>query len=59
MTIFHDRPSWLAGPIVAQSYFASVKGVPDVVRQRCSHTLWHGELSPAANVREKILAANR
>jgi len=59
MATFHDRPSWLAGPIVAQPHFTSVKGAPDVVLQRCAHALWHGEVVPVATVRDEILAANR
>jgi P-type Ca2+ transporter type 2C len=59
MATFHDRPGWLAGPIVAQPHFTSVKGAPDVVLQRCAHALWHGEVVPVATVRDEILAANR
>jgi P-type Ca2+ transporter type 2C len=39
MATFHDRPGWLAGPVVAQPHFTSVKGAPDVVLQRCAHAL--------------------
>ena len=59
MATFHDRPAWLAGPIVAQPHFMSVKGAPDVVLQRCAYALWHGEIVPVATVRDEILAANR
>ena len=59
MATFHDRPAWLAGPIVQQPHFTSVKGAPDVVLQRCVHALWHGEIVPVATVRDEILAANR
>jgi len=59
MATFHDRPGWLSGPVVRQSHFTSVKGAPDVVLQRCTHALWHGQVVPAAAVREEILAANR
>ena len=59
MATFHDCPEWLAGGIIKQPHFASVKGAPDVVLQRCSHALWHGEVVPVATVREEILAANR
>ena len=31
MATFHDRPDWLAGPIVAQPHLVAVKGAPDVV----------------------------
>jgi P-type Ca2+ transporter type 2C len=59
MATFHDRPGWLSGPVVQRPHFTSVKGAPDVVLQRCARALWHGELVPAATVREEILAANR
>src|SRR6516165_10232044 len=59
MATFHDRPDWLAGGVLIQPHFASVKGAPDVVLQRCAYTLWHGEIVPAATVRDEILAANR
>jgi P-type Ca2+ transporter type 2C len=59
MATFHDRPEWLSGPIVQQPHFESVKGAPDVVLQRCSQALWHGQVVPVATVREEILAANR
>jgi Ca2+-transporting ATPase len=59
MATFHDRPSWLSGPVVRQPHFTSVKGAPDVVLQRCSRALWHGEVVPVATVRDEILAANR
>jgi len=59
MATFHDRPGWLAGPIVQKPHFTSVKGAPDVVLQHCAHALWHGEVVPVATVRKEILAANR
>jgi P-type Ca2+ transporter type 2C len=59
MATFHDRPTWLSGPVVQRPHFESVKGAPDVVLQRCSHALWHGEVVPVAAAREEILAANR
>ncbi|MGY1702169.1 cation-translocating P-type ATPase [Geodermatophilus sp. SYSU D00766] len=59
MATFHDRPEALAGGILTQPHFASVKGAPDVVLQRCATALWHGEVVPVAAVREEILAANR
>jgi Ca2+-transporting ATPase len=58
MATFHDRPSWLSGPIVQKPHFMTVKGAPDVVLQRCSHALWQGEIVPIATVRDEILAAN-
>ena len=59
MATFHDRPDWLAGGILRQPHFTSVKGAPDVVIQRCAYALWHGDLVPVATVRDEILAANR
>ncbi|HEU5386859.1 MAG TPA: cation-transporting P-type ATPase [Streptosporangiaceae bacterium] len=59
MATFHDRPDWLSGPIVRQPHVMCVKGAPDVVLQRCSSALWHGEVVPVETVREEILAANR
>src|SRR5690348_14400843 len=59
MATFHDRPDWLTGPIVRQPHVMCVKGAPDVVLQRCSSALWHGEIVPVETVREEILAANR
>jgi Ca2+-transporting ATPase len=59
MATFHDRPDWLAGPVVGQPHFAAVKGAPDVVLQRCDRAFWHGEVVAAARVRGEILAANR
>src|SRR5271165_4985024 len=35
MATFHDRPDWLAGPIVAQPHLVTVKGAPDVVLDHC------------------------
>jgi P-type Ca2+ transporter type 2C len=59
MATFHDRPEWLAGGVVTQPHFESVKGAPDVVLQRCGYALWHGTVVPVATVRDEILAANR
>ncbi len=59
MATFHDRPDWLAGGILTQPHFTSVKGAPDVVLQRCGYALWHGDLVPVATVRDEILAGNR
>ena len=59
MATFHDRPDWLAGGMLRQPHFAAVKGAPDVVVERCSHALWHGEQVPIGTVRDEILAANR
>ena len=59
MATFHDCPDWLAGGILQQPHFESVKGAPDVVVQRCGRALWHGQQVPMSTVREEILAANR
>ena len=59
MATFHDRPDWLTGGVLREAHFATVKGAPDVVIDRCSLALWHGEEVPIATVREEILAANR
>src|SRR5262252_7199720 len=59
MATFHDRPEWLSGPIVQRPHFATVKGAPDVVLQRCTTALWQGEIVPITAVREEIVAANR
>src|SRR5215471_17474715 len=59
MATFHDRPEWLAGGVLRQLHFESVKGAPDVVLERCGYALWHGDIVPAATVRDEILAANR
>jgi Ca2+-transporting ATPase len=42
-----------------EPHFATVKGAPDVLLQRCSRALWHGEQVPIDAVRDDILAANR
>ena len=59
MATFHDVPASLAGGIIQQPHFTSVKGAPDVVLERCGYALWHGEVVPVAGVRDEILAANR
>jgi P-type Ca2+ transporter type 2C len=59
MATFHDRPDSLAGGILRQPHFATVKGAPDVVIDRCSQALWHGEIVPVGTVREELLTANR
>jgi P-type Ca2+ transporter type 2C len=59
MATFHDRPEWLSGPVVQRPHFTSVKGAPDVVLQRCTQALWHGQVVRVGTVREEILAANR
>jgi len=59
MATFHDRPATLSGGMLHEPHFATVKGAPDVLLQRCGRALWHGEQVPIGTVREEILAANR
>jgi P-type Ca2+ transporter type 2C len=59
MATFHDTPDWLAGGIIQQPHFVTVKGAPDVVVEHCGQALWHGQQVPIGTVRDEILAANR
>ena len=59
MATFHDRPDWIAGGVLREPHFISVKGAPDVVIDRCATVLWHGEQVPIGQVRDKLLDANR
>ena len=59
MATFHDRPDSFSGSLLNEPHFASVKGAPDVVIDRCTTALWHGERIPMGQVREEILGANR
>jgi Ca2+-transporting ATPase len=59
MATYHDRPDWLSGGILHEPHLATVKGAPDVVLERCSQALWHGQQVPIGSVREEILTANR
>ena len=59
MATFHDRPDWLAGGMLNEAHFMTVKGAPDVVVGLCSHALWHGEQVPIDEVRKEILDANQ
>ena len=59
MATFHDRPpGWSAG-ISDVPHYASVKGGPDVVIDRCTSALWQGEIVPLEQVRDDLLAANQ
>src|SRR5215472_4762524 len=58
MATYHDRPASLTGGMLHEPHFATVKGAPDVLLQRCSRALWHGEQVPIGTVRDEILAAN-
>jgi Ca2+-transporting ATPase len=59
MATFHDRSASLAGGMLHEPHFATVKGAPDVLLQRCGRALWHGEQVPIGTVHDEILAANR
>ena len=59
MATFHDRPDWMTGGVLHAAHFMTVKGAPDIVIDRCSHALWHGEEAPIADVRAELLAANQ
>jgi Ca2+-transporting ATPase len=45
--------------LLTDPHFMTVKGAPDVVIDRCSHALWHGELAPMDRVRQELLDANQ
>jgi P-type Ca2+ transporter type 2C len=59
MATFHDRHPDLSGSVVHKDHFISVKGGPDVVLDRCSGALRHGEIVPIGEQRDEILEANR
>jgi Ca2+-transporting ATPase len=58
MATFHDRPDWLSAGVLRAPHFLTAKGAPDVIVDRCSHALWHGEQTPIADARAELLAAN-
>src|ERR1700759_2740790 len=58
MATFHDRPDWLAGPLIPQTHVSCVKGAPDVVLERCTSALWLGDKVAIDTVRDEIVAAN-
>jgi Ca2+-transporting ATPase len=51
MATFHDRPSHMDLRLLTEPHFMSVKGAPDVVIDRCSEALWHGEVVPMDRVK--------
>src|SRR5215468_8291596 len=59
MATFHDLPASLSAGMLHEPHFATAKGAPDVLLQRCGKALWHGEQVPIGTVRDEILAANR
>ncbi|MAT04216.1 MAG: metal-transporting ATPase [Acidimicrobiaceae bacterium] len=59
MATFHDRPAHLSFKIIDDPHFMTVKGAPDVVLDRCSKALWHGEVVPMDQVRQDLLDANQ
>jgi Ca2+-transporting ATPase len=59
MATFHDRPAHLERPLLNEPHFMTVKGAPDVVIDRCSLALWHGEAVPMDQVRQELLEANQ
>jgi Ca2+-transporting ATPase len=58
MATVHERPDWLAGPLLSGSHVMAVKGAPDVVLDRCREATWHGQELPIDDVRSEVLAAN-
>ena len=59
MATFHDRPAHMERPLLTEPHFTTVKGAPDVVIDRCSQALWHGEVVPIDQVRQELLDANQ
>ncbi len=59
MATLHDRPDWLSAGVLHEPHFMTVKGAPDVVIDRCSHALWHGDRVPMSDVRDDLVAANQ
>jgi Ca2+-transporting ATPase len=58
MATIHDRPDWLAGPLLSGPHVMAVKGAPDVVLDHCRRATWHGGEVPIDEVRDELLAAN-
>ncbi len=59
MATFHDRPAHLDLKLLTEPHFMTVKGAPDVVIDRCSQAVWHGEVVPMEQVRQDLLDANQ
>jgi Ca2+-transporting ATPase len=59
MATFHDRPDSLAPRIITTPHFATVKGAPDVVLDRCDRAILNGEVVPIAQMRGQLLGANQ
>jgi P-type Ca2+ transporter type 2C len=59
MATFHDVPPGATGGLAVFPYVMVVKGAPDVVIDRSSQALWHGDTVAIANARDQLLAANR
>jgi P-type Ca2+ transporter type 2C len=59
MATFHDRPATLSAGVLKAPHFATVKGAPDVVIERCGSALWKSDVVPIAQVKDEILAANQ
>lgn len=55
MATFHLAP---LEDDAADSLIGLIKGAPDVVLDRCSHVLWHGDVVPVEQVREQLEQAN-
>ncbi|MGZ4756123.1 MAG: cation-translocating P-type ATPase [Acidimicrobiia bacterium] len=59
MATFHDRTESLSGGVIVEPHFATIKGAPDVVIERCGSALWRGQTVPLDQVRDEVLAANQ
>lgn len=59
MATLHDRPPGASGTLADFPHFMTVKGAPDVVLDRCSSAIWHGDTAPIDQVRVDVIAANR
>jgi len=59
MATFHDRPEHMDLKHLTEAHFMTVKGAPDIVIDRCSSAVWHGERVPMEQVRQQLIDANR